>query len=447
MLGKRLLKSLVVLIVIAVSLTLNTVASPVGNVVIQNVGTITPYITAKSGSPADIQAAVNAAAAAGGGTVQVPAGTWIWTNPSTTSLSGDTMMDSTVITIPAGVNVIGTGLAGCGSHPTWTPNPPQTIIQLASPAPPNGPGVLFFVTGHGYSSSLSSRVSGIAFIQPQPSTLSSSSESGTAIGVFEAQNFRIDHCSFYNFSNVAVSVVCNDASNHSACTYGVIDHCIVNDSYKLISGNSYQWGYGFYATGNMQWRWGNWDNNTLDFLGKYEAIASCALMYVEDCSFDYCRHCTDGMAGAWNVVRFCLAKDEYPNYGYFDIHGTGNRAYGNAFSARGEEVYNNTVYGVAGSDGNNVAVRVRGGSAFIYSNTYFSVDSGSYCVQLDDYDYSTMYPYTNINMTYIWSNTYSNCIGLNVLQGTQNVNYFLRAPSQTQDGFTYTPYTYPIATG
>jgi hypothetical protein len=449
MLGKRLLKSLPVLIVIAVSLTLTTIAPLVGNVVIQSVGTITPYVIAKSGSPADIQAAVNtvAAQAKGTGTVIVPAGRWNWTNPSTTSLSSNTELSTTVITIPVGVNVIGTGLAGCSDHTSnWTAYTPQTIIDLVSPAPPNTPSTLFWVDGKGYSSSLSTRISGIAFIEPAPSTLSDSSEGGMAIQVYEGQNCRIDHCSFYNFSGIAVNFMCNDADNPSACTYGIIDHCIINDNYKLVPGNSYQWGYGFYANGNGRYTWGNWDNKTTDFLGKYCAIPACALMYVEDCHMSYCRHATDAMGEAWNVVRFDLIDNtQYPGYGAMCLHGTGNPtpAYGSNYGGRGEEVYNLTVYA---SDNQDLGgIRLRGGSAMVYNNrVIYSFNSSSNCLMcLDNYDQDTTYPYTNINQTYIWSNTNINCTLLNVLQGTQNVNYFLRAPTLAQDGFTYTPYPYP----
>jgi hypothetical protein len=378
-------------------------------------------VTARSGSPADIQTAVNAVAAAGGGTVHVPAGNFTWTGGT--------------VTIPGGVNVIGASYAGCMDHGNnWASYTATTILHnTVLPADD-----MFSVDGR---NGRATRISGIQFESKAPTN--AANEAGSrGIYLWQCLNYRVDHCTFINFIDAAVFPDANDGDSGSHCAYGVIDHCVVNNPYKL-TGSGWLWGYGLYARGDMKPHYNNWDTNLLHFLGIYGPIPGCSLMYVEDCHFSYCRHCTDGLQGNWNVVRFNLCDHGYPNYGSIDLHGSSGTDW---YGGRGMEVYNNTVIGVSGSDGNNAAVRLRGGAGFIYNNNYTSVDSGSYCVQLDNYDYDTSEPLTNINNTYVWSNTYSNCIGLNVLQGTQNVNYFLRAPSQSSDGFTYIPYTYPTAT-
>lgn len=59
-----------------------TFSSLMNSVVVNNVGIISLLsITAKSGSPLDIQTAVNAMGAAGGGTVYIPAGNFTFNPP------------------------------------------------------------------------------------------------------------------------------------------------------------------------------------------------------------------------------------------------------------------------------------------------------------------------------------------------------------------------------
>jgi len=388
------------------------------SVVIPNSGTISlSEIIAKSGSTADIQAAVNTMAAAGGGTVRVPAGNFSW--------NGGT------VTIRQGVNIIGASYAGCSGHETgWTTYTAQTILHNNA----NTGSPMFSVTG-----TTNTRISGIQFESVAP-TRPDSGEISNHIFLTQCKNFRVDHCTFINGAENSVVNTLNWETGTSA--YGVIDHCYVYEPYKL-AGSGWLWAYGFYSIGAMDYNKGPWDTNLTHFLGKYQAVTNCAMTYVEDCHFSYSRHCTDALQGGWNVVRYCLADHNYPEYGSIDSHGTvdGGRYWG----ARGQEAYFNTVNGVVGEDGNNAGIRLRGGAGFFFNNTINGVDPLSYGIQLDDYDLSTLDPITNIHNTYVWNNKCTNCIALNVLQGTQNVDYFLRAPSQAQDGFTYTPYTYPIA--
>ena len=55
-------------------------------------------------------------------------------------------------------------------------------------------------------------------------------------------------------------------------------------------------------------------------------------------------------------------------------------------------------------------------------------------------------PLRPMNDLWIWGNTFENvATPFHNADGyyVENVNYFLRAPNQAQDGFTYTPYIYP----
>jgi len=410
--------ALVVMMVVLASSYLSYVGALANNVVILNQGTISSAILAKSGSPTDIRAAINTAASAGGGTVNIPAGTFYW--------NGET------VNIPQGVNIIGANPAGCSGHDTGWVIYTTGLTILHNNANTGNP--FFRVTG-----TTNTRISGIQF-ESTPPTRPDSGEISNHIFLIQCKNFRVDHCTFINGAENSVVNTLNWEEGTSA--YGVIDHCYVYEPYKL-SGSGWLWAYGFYSIGAMDYDKGPWDTDLTHFLGKYQAVTNCAMMYVEDCHFSYNRHATDALQGGWNVVRYCLADNNDPNYGSIDSHGTVDD--GRYWGARGQEAYFNTVNGVEGEDGNNAGIRLRGGAGFFFNNTINGVDPLSYGIQLDDYDLSTLDPITNIHNTYVWNNKCTNCIALNVRQGTQNVDYFLRAPSQAQDGFTYTPYKYPIA--
>ena len=190
-------------------------------------------VNAASGSAADIQAAVNQVATAGDGTVIIPAGTFYWNNET--------------VTIPGGVNVFGAGLAGCDGHPTFTEYNASTILHnTAQPHPSNTATVnpMFYANG---INGRQVRISGIQFEATPPST-SDDSGGDVAIIIYRMLDFRVDHCTFINFSGTSVFATDSDTGN---CR-GVIDHCIISNPYKAVTGG--QWAYGFYVQGyNYYW--------------------------------------------------------------------------------------------------------------------------------------------------------------------------------------------------
>ncbi|MCW4048002.1 MAG: hypothetical protein NWE99_10680 [Candidatus Bathyarchaeota archaeon] len=377
-------------------------------------------VYAASGYPNDIQAAVNSISLSGG-TVHIPAGTFNWNHQS--------------VNIPGGVNIMGASPAGCNGHEAnWTSYTATTILHNS--APPFYE--MFNIDG---SNGKPVRISGIQF-ECDPLTGGDDGVNGVAILVEACINYRIDHCTFINFPQMAVYV----GSSNSVTSRGVIDHCVVDNPYKL-SGSGWLWGYGFYA-GNDFFKIEDWDSDITHFAGRYDNMPyGTTVMVVEDCHFSRCRHATDGITGAWGIIRFNLVDNSIPPYGDIDSHGSASWV-----SARGFEVYNNTMIQTPADDdsyGNgDIAVRLRDGSGLIYNNTFIVSPSNTgraYFIYLDDDDdYYGNYPITKVSQTYIWSNTYTGSSFLNNRGGyTQNVDYFLRAPTQAQDGFTYAPYTYP----
>lgn len=383
------------------------VSSSTGSVVIANTGKISAGAIAQSGSAADIQAAVNVVASAGGGNVYVPAGTYYWNNQT--------------VTIPGGVNVFGASYAGCDGHTNnWTSYNATTILNNTAATPSN---TMFYVNG---LDGKASRISGIEFVTTGPvNTTMESIGTGPAVWLYEIINAHVDHCTFINFYSAAVLLSNTNTGTASA----VLDHNVVNDPYKLSS-SGWSWGYGFYAQGEYP----NWDSNITHFLGQFNVVGA-PVLYVEDNHFSLCRHATDCIQEGWDVVRFNLIDNPYPqNYGMVNIHGSGG---GSWTSGRGVEVYNNTIVG-AGSM--SELMWIRGGGGVIFNNT---LENAGYDIGLFNEDGIAG---TTVSQLYIWGNTLVNTtyslLG-NSGNYTQNVQYFLRAPDQIDDGFTYTPYPYP----
>ena len=151
-------------------------------------------VTAKSGSAADLQAAINSLGSAGG-TVYIPAGTYQW--------NGQT------VTVPGGVNVIGASPAGDNGHEyNWATNTATTILHENSP----GYG-MFSLDG---SNGKASRISGIQFEASPPANptvennMANNLGTGIGIDIEYMKDFRIDHCTFINWVNIAVMANTHD---------------------------------------------------------------------------------------------------------------------------------------------------------------------------------------------------------------------------------------------
>ena len=400
---------------------------------ITNIVQIARGVNAASGFSNDIQEAVDILSSSGG-TVYIPAGNWSW--------------NGSYVLIPGGVNVMGAALAGCQGHTNdWASYPESTILHE------NKPGYGMFVLDG--SNGKPSRISGISFEASAPANTSTENEmannnrTGVGVAVGYCLDFRIDHCTFTNWVNMAVMVNTQDTP---VASRGVIDHCVVDNPYKL-SGSGWLWGYGFYA-GNDWYHnhFSSWSSNVSLYAGHYGDMPSyTTVMVVEDCHMLRCRHATDGIEGAWGIIRFNLIESSLPPYGDADSHGSASWV-----SARGFEVYSNTFLETPLDDGDygngDIAVRLRDGSGLVYNNDFVVSPRNivgskpAYFIYLDNDDATggNLWPMTYLNDTYIWSNSFEGSNFLNNQGGyIQNVNYYLRAPNQAQDMFSYTPYAYP----
>jgi len=439
----------------------------INSVVISNSGTISSLavITAKSGSPADIQSAVNQVAGIGHGlgTVIVPAGIWNWTTQT--------------VTVPAGVNIIGTGLAGNDGHPNYVDYTPQTIINYTVASSTTVINTMFVIEGMPGDTANTyapTRISGIEFAVTAPSTgtVENTRAQGSGdcpIVIEQVYNFRVDHCTFINWGT-SVFANAGDSGNYTSTCYGVVDHCTFSCPYKMNNpgGTDWLWGYGVYAQGNA-WHTSTyttgWTLPISDFYGYYGPRPSYTIVYTEDCHFTYMRHCTDTMEGGYSCSRFNL--EQYPACAYEVgmTDGHGNQYGGWLAGGRGMEVYNNTFVADTSAqlaayswwDGNNLGVQLRGGAGLIYNNKFIGnghTGETAGLVYLSMGDDTGRYYWNcgmDVNQTYIWNNSVTG--GGSVVSAdspiTLNQNYFLTSPSQAPAGykFTYTTYAYPIVAG
>lgn len=418
---------LLAIILIGILISSPALSSLVRIVTIPSNGNISGNVTAASGSSQDIQTAVNLLSSAGGGTVYVPSGNFTF-NIDFTTLRVDNGYAG--VQIPGGINVIGAGnnqTILCCPLTGWHYSD-QTSGQS-----------LFILNG---ANGKPIRISGIYFQGSNNfATGADDDRALNAISEYCVTDFRIDHNTFIDFNNHAIEAWLNLGwVNNPNGNKGVIDHNIIDNPYKdtfyTLTGTVPIWGYGIGVTGYSEWK------TLSQVLGQYGADT----VYIENNSFRRCRHDIASSSGAWYVARYNTFFDNIKEgYGAFvDVHGSG----------RGCEVYNNTFIDVAEDyrstnqpqywgTYNNLGVGLRGGAAVIFNNTIINCFVG---VNLaNDQGGNSEW---RINQVWVWSNTYTDVANSYVNYSDyypvrQDIEFFLRAPTQGQDGFVYTPYPYP----
>jgi len=434
----RLITLLAIILIIAMCMVN---AQPTNMITIQNTGQIsTTKIWAKSGYWQDIQAAIVAVTAAGGGEVYIPEGVWNFVN------AGESWSGSRV-NVPAGVSIFGaptnktSGLPydGVGMNPNDQVVEWKTVLVIPWDLPSNdnvGIKNMFRIYGTG-DPAKPSRISDIKFVGYR-SINSSSTQMPRAIRIEWVANFRVDHCYFENMAGGGVVAFGRAPGGNtygwSPC-YGVIDHCYFVNSIGLVAPyNSRTVDYGvFVARAYGDW----WDDNVTNIFGKYTEYT----VFVEDCYFSKWRHCTAASDGAHYVLRHSTIENSYA-YGDIDAHGTAQVQNGviTRVGTRAVEIYNcKIINGVNQPYGQVYAAFIRGGAGIAFNNT---VGGGVYVyfIQLSN-EAPAEVSKCWINDWYIWSNTMLNGRIEVTVSGDGNiqegVNYFRYAPSW------YTPYLYP----
>jgi hypothetical protein len=368
------------------------------------IGTEENSVTANSGSVADIQTAVNQVEAAGGGTVYVPAGSWLF--------------DATPnrkVTIHGGVNVFGAGKF-------------MTNLTLRADAT-YASTMMFYVDG---SNQLPVRISGITFIGRTGAAASRTGDE--AIFLDNVKDFRVDNNSFHYLGSCGVAVFNSDIALTSQ---GVVDHNNFYDIYKPdaeTAGNGFGYGVGIERTYDRTDQSKIWNTDINFYLGKYANVT-----YIEDNYFAGARHSISAYASGAYVARHNVFTDMHVYYpsGHADVHG----AYPDGvYGGRYMEVYDNTFLNPANDpdyphmDDYARALRMRGGGGVFFNNT---ATNYSYLISLASDDGNGATPKCKVRNLWIWGNTYDNALIDFEASYTQNVDYFLYKKSG------YLPYPYP----
>jgi hypothetical protein len=475
-LQNRKLCALLLSVIIVGILTLSpTFSSLMNTVVISSTGRISlSSISAKSGSPADIQTAVNVIVAAGGGTVYIPVGDWRCDQAP----GGAVQIDLETLPSGAWLNIIGSYTNVTTTQQNgYSITCPATILRSTVPddgnlaSPISTFNIIGSATGSGNLNNYKSqnrhiRISGLTILGNVTGEANVSGYSNTGISLSYVDGFRIDNC--WIDSNSGSDIGVGDSK-------GVIDHTTITDYYhKAIGG---QWGYGVQVGGNsMYWKNGygtsTWITNLSQVIGKYDwqginityensqvymyntlygtnytttnqtttSISYTAgPVYIENNWFSLTRHVVASSGYGYYVFRYNYVKDNQAAQ-EADVHGAGFP------SGRGAEIYNNTFNGGHG----NYAVWFRGGGGVIFNNlfnhTYVGIQLSS-----DGYTAADLGDPEYCNDVWIWNNTY---VGTSVTLSLYNnvtpgVNVFydseggLTATSPAPPRPGYTPYTYP----
>lgn len=428
------------------------ISSLMNNVVIRSTGDIsTTKVFARSGSARDIQAAVDAVASAGGGSVYIPEGTFDFVEV------GESWTDARVV-IPAGVNLFGAPTARtsglrvpqAGMNPndqvvTW-----KTVLRLPWDVPR---GIWFKITGSS-NPNKPSRFSDIKLVGYR-SINSSSTYMLIPIYVDNVVDFRVDHSYFENMG----------AGITTWNSRGVIDHNYLVNTNGVPEPYPGTVGYGVFISR----AWGYvWENDVSKVLGKYTDYT----VFIEDNYFEKWRHVTASNTGAHYVFRHNAVYHDF-GYGSVDSHG-----WFQTKCAQGHinppAVYNTTlqkwVCSIDGSDleitqvgtrateiyNNNITdaiqyywgTETRGGAGVSFNNVFgggtFNSSYGAFMYLKNDNQDHPEGAFVRVHDWYIWNNT--------ILSGSQLLtiydpngqilldrDYFLYAPTS----FTYTPYPYP----
>jgi hypothetical protein len=259
-------------------------------------------------------------------------------------------------------------------------------------------------------------------------------------------NFRVDHCKLEDICGMGIYASIGTYGSFGSdpakqSTNGVIDHC--NLTNHLVTGwPVFQNGYGVDGWSNRSLTYGvgcdrgvnnlQWDTDVSNIFGNYTNYS----LFIEDCFFRCWRHAVASNRGVHYVYRFNINDYDF-GIGTLDQHGQND---GTKTCGRALEAYNNTI---TNSIADQWGVKVRGGAALIYNNTF---GGGNYARFVGLFEEATL-PQFYVHDVYIWDNTMlgSETVAWNDAPASiiLDTDYFLRAPNQTLDGFTYTPYMYP----
>lgn len=414
--------AVLVLVIIATTFGFSIVISSLtDSVVINSTGKMQTSEYAASGSAKDIQAAVNWVASHGGtGNVYIPAGTFNFVEV------GEPWK---TVTVPAGVSIFGAGCLTTDFDETDQVNNWKTVLVMPYDVPSSitSHKVWFRVNGN-EEPNKPTRISGFAMVGYRYFN-------NSAINLYEgirfesAIDFRADHLLLQDIAGNGITMMNDELPN--VLGRGVIDHCkLINSAGYPAPYETRTVGYGVYP--RLSWSSQYWDDNRVELIGTYNRT-----LFVEDCYFQRWRHSIGSNQGAHYVFRYNRIKNDW-GYGGGSVDAHGQEASENT-ATMVVEIYNNTITDpIMPRQYAQGAIGVRGGCGVVCNNV---IDGYYYGIYLTYEALDDKYAMHNL---YIWDNTITRATQPFAQSGlVENHNYFLRAPTQQQDGFIYTPYPYP----
>jgi len=384
-------------------------------------------INATSGSAVDIQTAVDLASI--GDTVSIPTGTFNFVDEA----------PWVSVSIPAGINIAGA--------PTERDEDNQVVSWKTSLIMPYEATSLSHFFEYSEDSNLGFKFSdlelvGYRNIDNNSTTMYRGLRLDTAYTNYPTTgylDFRVNHCNFRDLGGTAVGIS-GHAEYNRRVYRGVIDHNrftnVVGDpgfmNYEIRT-----LGYGIILN---RWASDLWDSTVTNVIGQYTNYS----IYIEDNYFSKWRHSVSSAGGFHYVFRHNVVEGDYATASV-DGHGSyADDYHPYAVGTRAIEIYGNTF-----KDPDTTwtavpwAINHRGGAAIMYNNTL--EDYYALCDLNNDWgNYEPYRPDCLINDSYIWGNTLN---GADLIKynadSVEDVNYFLRAPTVEDDGFTWESYPYP----
>ena len=336
-------------------------------------------VTATNGSAAAIQAAVDQVAAAGGGDVHIPEGTWNFVE------IGEGWSDARVL-IPAGVNIFGapTQRDAGGQVVEW-----KTVLVMPWDVPGDWYGVptWFKIVGNS-DPNKPSRISDIKLvgyrtIDPNSSTLH------RGIYIDSVRDFRIDHVALEHTSGGGIII------NGAECN-GVIDHCRIYNIHGMDNLANYMQGnigYGIsHSRGYFSTGYGY--EPLMYVLGNYTDHS----VYIEDSYLSRWRHCVASGHGSHYVFRYNVIDDDFAHFS-LDAHGLrDDNSAGDRWGARATEVYENNLTNAWDFRG----IAQIGGGSGVWFNNYIdtSYHGNGIALYTEDYVHDETW---HLKDFYLWS--------------------------------------------
>jgi hypothetical protein len=376
-------------------------------------GSISPYLTASSGSAADIQAAVNMAAALGGGDVHIPEGTFNFVEVGEPWVT---------VNIPAGVNLFGAPTDRDSNDQVieW-----KTTLVMPYEVPTSGPDDRprwFAVQGNGIDSFRFSDIELIGWREFDSSSITQY----TGVGIFNVQDFRVDHSHFKNIAGSAILATDGSIYSVGGVNNGVIDHNrLVNDigdpGYPTAAAYlNRTLGYGIALYGEFEW------NPNLEYYLGHDTDYT---VFIENNYFSKWRHSISSNYNMHYVARYNTVQYDNGTYS-FDAHGANELGWA---GTRATEIYGNTFIDALNPYG---SIQITGGGGVIFNNTAVNYNTFVYFSDRGGTTSQTM-----VNDYYVWNNNLTGMSNYVISYGSipivEGVNYFL------YERPNYTPYIYP----